>query len=248
MNTFIEDEIKEVNEMLHKVLGFDWTNLEIYGSKIMFEGECFLGKKTKSDYIERFDKDETLDLLKNCSDVLFLDIFRFLNFYYPRWIAFNVIKESDDKYAEFSSNNELLIALTSIIDRISNTDKEKNWFIKIINKFRKKKQLGYTRKFVNFLNNNLSNEDIEELIKNAKVYKKHKRKNIKNIDDLAKYIYKIRSLVVHEAELGGIYPHCVSFDFGKKKIENLTPMIVPKNFRRLLWKAIFNHLGLKIIY
>ena len=36
----------------------------------------------------------------------------------------NVIKESDDKYAEFSSNNELIIALTSIIDRISDSDKK----------------------------------------------------------------------------------------------------------------------------
>ncbi len=220
--------------MLHKVLGSDWTNLEIQDRKIMFEGERFLGKKTDSDYIKQFDKSETLKLLKKCSNDVYLDIFKFLNFYYPRWIASNVIKESDDKYKEFSSNNELIIALTSIIDRIANPNKKRS---------------GYTKRFVNFLKNNLSDEDIRELTKGAKVYKKHKKENIKNIDDLAKYVYKIRSLVVHKAELGGIYPYNVSFDLDldKKKID-ITPMIVPKNFRRLLWKAIFNHLGLKIIY
>ena len=256
MNTFPENEIKEVNEMLHKVLGSDWTNLEIYGSKIIFEGETFLGKKIDSGCVEKFDKSETLSLLKNCSNDVYLDIFRFLNFYYPRWIAFNIIKESDDKYAEFSSNNELIIALTSIIDRVSDvySDEEKSWFIKmfmkITNKFCKKKQLGYTKRFVNFLENNLSNEEVEELIKNAKVYKKRNRKNIKNINNLARYVYDIRSIVVHRAELGGIYPYNVSFDFNldEKKIDNPTLMITPKVFRKLLWKAIFNHLGLKIIY
>ena len=232
MDTFSEDKIIEINKILHEVLGYDCIRLKFYTN--LFEGETFLGKKTDSNRIGQFEKSETLDLLKNCSNDVCSDIYRSLNFYYPRWIASNVIKESDDKYAEFSSNNELIIALTSIIDRIANLDGERS---------------GYTKRFASFLEKNLQDEDIKELIK-AKVYKERERKNIKNTDDLAKYVYDIRSMIVHRAELGGIYPYNVSFDLNldEKKIDNLTPMITPKAFRKLLWKAIFKHWDLEIIY
>lgn len=120
MNTFPDNEIEEVNEMLHKLLGNNLVDLKIYGSRIMFQGEGFMGIKwfTEEEIpaIKCFTKEETFNKLKACSDEIYLKVFRFLNFYYPRWIAFNIIKESDDKYSDFSSNNELLIALTSIID------------------------------------------------------------------------------------------------------------------------------------
>lgn len=236
MNAFPENEIREVNKMLHKLLGLGLTKLKISECETVFTGEGFLGKQTSDNRIKLFSENETLNLLKKCSDDTYLNIFRFLNFYYPRWIAFNIIKESDDKYAEYSSNNELIIALTSIIDRVSKTIK--------------RKKVGYTKKFITFLKDNLSDKDIAE-IKKAKIYKEGKRKNVENLDDIARYIYKIRSLVVHEAELGGIYPYCVGFDLditSRSKIKNFTFMITPEVFRRLLWKAIFNYLGLKIIY
>ncbi|MCK4745330.1 macro domain-containing protein [Candidatus Parcubacteria bacterium] len=219
-----------VNKMLHKVLGSDLIKLEFYKPQFRFTGEDFLYKKNR---IDKFEENETLNLLKNCSNDVCLNIYRFLNFYYPRWIAFNVIKDSDDEYKGFSSNNELIIALTSIIDRIANLKKEK---------------FGYTKRFINFLETNSTDKDINELIK-SKVYIGQEKKNIKNIDDLASYIYDIRSSVVHRAELGGIYPYNVSFDFNfNKGIHNRTLMINPRNFRKLLWKAIFNHFGLEIIY
>ncbi len=261
MNTFPENEIKEINDMLHRVLGNDWTKLKIFGCEIMFEGEAFLGKQIDNDHIKHFDKDKTLDLLKKCSDVVYLNIYRFLNFYYPRWIAFNIIKDSDDEYAEFSSNNELILALTSIIDSISGKVFKETIIDRLLNKILYRRNFGYTKKFVFFLNKYLSKNDIKKIFKSSKVHKRKggifKLKNLKNLSDFGKYVYKIRSLIIHEAELGGIYPYNVNFKFKKKEdkinsayseIDSITSMITPKIFRRLLWKAIFNYLGIKIIY
>ncbi len=248
MNTFPKNEIKEVNEMLHKLLGNRWSKLNIYGKEIMFPGEGFLGRQVNDNSIKSFEKKETLVLLKKCSDSCYLDIYRFLSFYYPRWIAYNVIKESDDHYAEYSANNELLIALTSIIDRIANKIYKKSSIDKQTNILKGNNYVGSTKKFVYFIDNNLDKDDTQKIFKGAKIYKKKEKGSISSLKEFAKYIYKIRSLIVHEAELGGIYPYNVSFDFDGNKIDNMTFMLTPNVFRKLLWKAIFNHLELKIIF
>lgn len=226
MNTYPENEIKEVNDMLHNILSFDLMKFKVTGCELWFEGENFIGK---------ISKEETLKLLKNTTDKNYLELYRALNFYYSRWIAFNIIKDSNDKYAEFSSNNALMLALTSIIDRLANPKNEKSDCVK---------------RFISFLGKYLSEEDIKKIIKNSKVYKKNRLKDVKNLKDFSQYVYDIRSLVVHKAELGGIYPYNINFDFNfeKGKISNTTLMITPEVFRRLLWKAIFNYLDLKIIY
>jgi len=248
MNTFPENEIKEVNDMLHKLLGNGWIKLNIYGKEVMLPGENILGRLENSSTIKMFEKKETLDLLNKCSDEKYLNIYRFLSFYYPRWIAYRVIKESDDYYSEFSANNELLIALTSIIDRMANKIYKESRCDKLINILRGKSQVGPTKKFVNFINGNLDKTDTEKMFKGSKIYKKSKRINITNLKKFARYVYNIRSKVVHEAELGGIYPYNVSFKFDGSKIDKMTFMLTPKVFRKLLWKAIFNYLDLRIIY
>ena len=107
MNTFPENEIKEVNSLLHKLLGTGI--IDVCGEE--FGGEVILTGK-KDNKIYNIEEDQTLNLLKKCSDQIYLKVYKILNFYYPRWISYNAIQKSDDRYKEFSSNNELLIALT----------------------------------------------------------------------------------------------------------------------------------------
>lgn len=261
MNTFPDNEIEEVNEMLHKLLGNSWVDLKNFKFKnddnCMFEGEGFMVIK-QGDVIKRFTKEETFKILKACQDEIYLKVFKFLNFYYPRWIAFNIIKESDDKYSDFSSNNELLIALTSIIDCLSvDIWSKRDYLLSLIKKpsniFFKKDEIGFSQKFISFIKKNLSKNELEELTKDYIISRKkgkNKTKKLKTLKEFAEYIYKIRSLIVHTAELGGIYPDNISFDFNfeKRQVDNVVFMIDPKIFRRLLWKAIFNSLGLNIIY
>ncbi|MFA6145934.1 MAG: hypothetical protein WC697_01200 [Patescibacteria group bacterium] len=244
MNTFPVNEIKEVNEMLHKLLGFDFLEINFEGTKKLVQGEGFIGKlNKKGDSISHYKIEETLEMLQKTSNKNYLELYRFLNFYYPRLIAFHVIKDSDDKYSEYSSNNELLIALTSIIDRISDSE----GYINSNNLAGEEN--SYIKKFVNFLKINLSEKDLEVIAKNSKIYKKGKLKEIENLKKFAQYVYKIRSMIVHRAELGGIYPYQVDFQIEENKVDNkITLMITPDKFRRLLWKAILTHLGFKIIF
>lgn len=228
MNTFPENEIEKVNTLLHQLLG----NLTIDIRGKSFFGESFL-----------IGRDETLNLLKQLSEETLVKVFRVLSFYYPRWIAYKAIRESDDHYKEYSSNNELLIALTSIIDWLAN---EKN------------ETTDWKKRFIGFLEENLSKKELNKLIKNFYIIKeKSNREKLKDLKEFADHIYKIRSLVVHNAELGGLYPYRVDFDFentveiqpGLHRIVNVYYMIQPEDFRRLLWKAIFKLLGLgKMIF
>lgn len=230
MNSFPENEIKEVNRLLHKLLGTGITNIK---------GKSFIGEQIlterKNNKIYLIKETQTLKLLKKCSDELYLKIYKILNFYYPRWIAYNIIKESDDYYKEFSSSNELLLGLTSIIDWLANTKREKK---------------GWTKRFIEFLEKNLSGKEIGKLIKNFYVKDENRDKKLKDLTEFAEYIYKIRSLVVHNAELGGMYPYNVSFDLDSRtnEVSNVIFMIKTEDFRKFLWRAIFNSLDLKIIY
>ncbi len=252
MNTYSEKEIKEVNKLLHKMLGASYIDFNVNDKHFRWAGADIIKKNDNSD-IKNISEGCTLEFLKEMSDKNYLLLYRFLHFYHPRWIAYNVIKDSGIDDAEFSSNNELMLALTSIIDSISNdvvvseiavvSERTEKFY-----KNNKKRNIGYTKKFKLFLNEYLKEEDVEKIFKDSKVIIKRKKKNIKNIEDFAKYVYKIRSLVVHEAELGGIYPYSIEFDFNKETINNVIFMLRPEEFRRLLWKAILNYLGLKIIY
>lgn len=230
INPFSEKEIIEVNNLLHQLLGSDIIEVKIEGraEPEYFEGEKIIFKT----------REETLDLMKQISKEAYLDIYRFLHFYHPRWIAYNFIRYSGEYYAEFSANNELLLALTSIIDFIDGSKRYKK---------------GYTKKFIKFLKRNLSEEDVASLA-DLKIYSIDKSDNgylisINNVGEFGEYLYKLRSLIVHEAELGGIYHYRASFkfDFEKGKIDSVAYMITPEVFRKLLWKAIFKSRGLDII-
>jgi len=210
MNTYPEDEIKNTNNLLWKVLGP--------------EGENILSKR----------ETEILGLLKSTTNGIYLKIFQIISFYYPRQIASNAIKESDDHYNESSSNNELLLAITSIIDWLANARNEKR---------------GWTKRFINFLERNLEKKEINVLVENFYIKDDDGDRKLKDLKDFARYVYRTRSLVVHNAELHGIYPFNISFDLNLKtnKVSNIIYMIKPEDFRRLLWKAILNSLGLEII-
>lgn len=221
MNTFSNNDIIITNKLLHKLLGLGF-------------GEGILTKK-QEDQIFHLTEDETLSLLRQCSDEIYLKVYKILCFYYPKRIAYEAIQKSDDHYKEFSSNNELLIALTSIIDWLANLKKDK---------------MGWTERFVGFLKRNLNTEETTTLIRKYYIKEKNgKRIHLNSLEELAKHVYEIRSLVIHTAELGGIYPLATDFDIDThtQKVGIMYAMLKPEDFRKLLWKAIFNSLGLKII-
>lgn len=221
MNTLPTIEINEINDLLHKLLGLNLI-------KVL--GQEFIGESILTTNIE-----SSLKSLEKMSNDNFIKLYRILHFYYPRWIAYNVIKDSDDKYSDYSSNNELLLALTSIIDWLANSKGE---------------SMMWKKRFVNFLEINLLQEDIKEIIKDSYVYKNGVLASINNIDELAEYVYKVRSVVVHNADLTGIYPYNVSLEFNSEvtQVEKMSLMIRPEEFRRLLWKAILNSLNLNLIH
>ncbi|MBD3359249.1 MAG: hypothetical protein GF365_00875 [Candidatus Buchananbacteria bacterium] len=222
MPSFPQNEVNEINELLHKLLGFGIINL--FSND--FIGEQFLNKSTEDSLID----------LNNLSDENFIKLYKILNFYYPRWIAYNCILLSNDKYSEYSSNNELLLALTSIIDFLANPNSLR---------------MGWTNRFIAFIKNNLSETEIDQLLNGPMIYKAGQRVQIQNIDEFAKYIYEVRSVVIHYAELTGMHPYNISFDFDDTsniiKKENIFTMIQPDEFRKLLWKAILKNLNLNLI-
>lgn len=230
MVTYPIDEVKEVNQLLNQLLGSGITR--IGGSEIL--GEQILTKK-EGDKIYLLNQDETLLLLQAISDTNYLYVYRCLNYFFPRWIAYNTILESDDKYKEFASNNELLIALTSIIDMIANKNNERH---------------DYTKRFKNFLKMHLSENDVRTLFE--KLYykdKEGKRSRFGSIEAMADYLYEVRSYIVHRAELGGVYPYNIDINMDRETstVSDVIYMVQPKEFRRLLWKAIFNNFDLLII-
>jgi len=222
MNTSPEREIVNLNKLLHKILGYD--RVEIYGKSIWGERILSAGEE------------ETLQLLKGCSDQTLPKVYQILSFYYPRWIAYNAIQQSDDRYKDLSSNNELLIALTSIIDWLANTEnKETRW----------------KDRFVCFIEQNLLKSEINHVLDNFNITNKEGIKGMLgkgNLKGLARHIYKIRSRVVHYAELGSLYPYQALFDIDpENEVPILYPMASAQDFRKLLWKAIFHSLDLEII-
>lgn len=293
MNTFPKNEIKKVNNILHKIFGCSF--IEVENCKLIATGEQFISGHN------RIYKESTLAILKDCSDEKLFKLYKILNFYYPRWIAYNCIKNINNDYSEDAANNELFLALTSVIDYLNKykwVKEFKIFFKKYTNKteidaienikeikkenFKKKdieldtfddladyiyklhninkkvkkglfgdfnsnvteffdRKICCTDMFIEFLKNNLDKEEIKKISQNFKVYKKGKTENLKSLADLGNYIYDIRSKVVHEAELEGVYPYYID-------LKNKCSTIPPKDFRELLWKAIFNYLGLKIIY
>lgn len=134
---------------------------------------------------------------------------------------------------------------------------KKDYLLSLIKKpsniFFKKDKIGCSQKFISFIRKNLSENELKELTKNYIISRKkgkNKTKELKTLKRFAEYVYEIRSLIVHNAELGGIYPYPIKFNFNseKRQVDNVLTMIHPAIFRRLLWKAIFNSLGLNIIY
>jgi len=223
MNTDTYKEIEKVNDILQDLLGITGENI-------------LTTQKGNSIYI--LGPSETLDVLKNCSceaKETFDKVRKILYFYYPRWIAYNAIQKSNDHYKDFSSNNELLIALTSIIDWLANPNNVRG---------------DYTKRLKCFLTKNLDEKEINELINNFYVVKQQGNKEtLKSLEELGEYIYEVRSWIIHKAELHGFYPFYADFDIDSETGEVKPPyyMITPKDFREILWKAIFNSLGLKII-
>lgn len=228
MNIFPDKEIQELNDLLWKTLGP--------------EGEDIFRVKEK----------ESLELLHNLDKKVYLKLYKILNFYYPRLVASRVIDGLNDyRYNEFASDNEVIIGLTSIIDWL-NTERinEKRVLKRILDHFNPNKEKGYTQKFAEFLDKYLDKTEVESLLENNFIKdKKGKTKKLKSIKDLAKYIYKIRSLVVHNAELGGMWPYNVSFDISPSnmQISNVCYIIEPRIFRRLLWKAIAKSIGIDLV-
>lgn len=223
MATFPKEEIKEVNNLLHKLIGQDFIEEN--------QGEGFLYRKIDEKRLQSFSPEETLAEINKLDDEKFKELYRIVNFYHARWMAYLAIKESNVEYAEFASANELLLALTSIIDRLAK---------------RRRSTSNRKRAFVKFISNNLDEEEIEELIRGAKVMKKGREHELASLNEFARYIYEVRSIVVHEAELTGMYPYGFKFDF-----ENFgagaSMMIRPEIFRKYLWKAILSSLGLNLI-
>ncbi|OGC85657.1 MAG: hypothetical protein A2V73_07430 [candidate division Zixibacteria bacterium RBG_19FT_COMBO_42_43] len=220
MSTYPEKEIKKLNDLLQDLLGFA-------------EEAILTRQKDNSVYVLTWP--ETLDILKNCSTETLDKLYKILHFYYPRWTAYNAIQKSDYRYRDFASNNELLLALTSIVDWLANRNNDtRRW----------------TNRFIRFINDNLDEEEIKRLVTNFYVAKESgKKEKLNSKEDLADYIYEVRSRIVHHAELGGLYPFQADFyiDFEKGRVGAVCYMITPKDFRLFLWKAIFNSLGLKII-
>ncbi len=189
------------------------------------EGEDILKVKEK----------DSLELLKNLNKEIYLKLYKILNFYYPRLVASILIAELKGyRYNEFAANNELIIGLTSIIDWLANPNHEKH---------------GWTRRFIEFLENHLNNKEIKSLIRRFVKDKKGKLKKLESIKELAEYIYNIRSLVVHNAELGGMWPYNISFNLSSAnmKISNVCYVIEPRVFRKLLWKAITKSVGIDVV-
>ncbi len=212
MNDIAERQIIELNNLLHKLLGL--------------EGEDILARRAP---------ELTLDYFRNSSKENIKKIYQILHFYYPSWIAYNTILKSDDKYNEYSSNNELLLALTSIIDWLANPLNEKT---------------NYKKRFISYLEQNLSKEELNALLKDSHIIKTDgKTEKLSSLKAFAQYIYEVRSVIVHRAELGGMYPYNFDFHIDRNagKIINKKVTINPKDFRRFLWKAIFHSLSLEII-
>lgn len=213
-------ELRDLSDKIYQILGCG--NFLVLDK--IFVGEDFIDWETT--------RDKLLILIKSLKNDDYLKLYKVINFYYPRWIAYNVIKYSDDTNREFSSNNQLLLALTSIIDYLANENKEKH---------------GWTKRFVSFLERNLKKSEINNLINQAKIYRGSKLDELKDLNNFAKYIYEVRSLVVHDAELGGIYPYNLNLNFLNNGLVDAQSMIRPDVFRRLLWKAILKDFKLNII-
>lgn len=218
--TYPEKDLIELNELIHKILGCGY--ISVLGRN--FTGEDLFDLK--------INRNKSLEMIKLLTNNDYLNLYKVINFYYPRWIAYNVVKGSNDTNREFSSNNQLLLALTSIIDYLANENKEKH---------------GWTKRFVSFLERNLKKSETNNLINQAKVYRGSKLDKLKDLNDFAKYIYEVRSLVVHDAELGGIYPYNLNLNFLNNGLVDAQLMIRPDVFRRLLWKAILKDFKLNII-
>ncbi len=218
--TYPEKDLTELNELIHKILGCGC--ISVLGKN--FTGEDFFDLE--------INRDKSLEMIKLLTNNDYLNLYKIINFYYSRWIAYSLIKEGNDTNSEFSSNNQLLLALTSIIDYLANKNKEKH---------------GWTKRFVSFLERNLEKSEINSVINQAKIYRGSKPDKLKDLNDFANYIYEVRSLVVHNAELGGIYPHNLNLEFLNNGLVEAQLMIQPDIFRRLLWKAILKDFKLYII-
>lgn len=240
MVTFPEEDIKTVNQLLHRLIGQDFIEDT--------QGETFLLRRVDDTVLEHISPQESLRQIKNLDDERFKELYRIVNFYHARWLAYIAIKDSDVEYAVFASDNELLLALTSIIDRLANKEKHRN---------------GWTRRFVEFISTNLSPSDIRDLIDGPKVIQNGEEKgigdldfgrssaNLSDLEKFSKYVYEVRSIVVHNAELTGMHPWAFNFHFNVDSdggwTTNSVQMIRPELFRKYLWKAILKSLGLDLI-
>lgn|GEM_PF-5488314 len=153
MKNLSDEDILELNGLLHKLLGIE--GIEFCGKEII--GEDFLAEKRGSDYFT-LNKQKTLETLKKGSSDILLKLYRILHFYYPRWIAYSAIHQSDDKYKDYSANNQLLFGLTSIIDWLNES-----------------KRGHYTEGFSNFLKKNLSQGDLSALLTERNIQKRQRK-------------------------------------------------------------------------
>lgn len=223
----LSNNAEEVNEKLHQMIG-----QELLGEEL---GEGFLVKLSPDGkYYYPISKEESLIEINKLDDDNFKNLYQVIQFYYPRRIAYLAIQKNDAKYsyAEFASDNELLLALTSIIDWLYASKKIKG---------------GYSKKFATFLTNNLSEDDIRPMIENCKVVRQGNEHELTCLDKFAEYVYEVRSWIVHNAELTGMYPYSLKIDFEIGTPTTAIGIIAPREFRRLLWKAVLNHFGLKFI-
>jgi len=241
-----EKLIQEINKLLHQLLGVGIIKVNFLDNEFReFPGDEILDFASPQD---------TIDLFKSCNEKNLKLLYRIFYFYYPRWLSYKCIQLDDSyDYKYYAADNELLLALTSIVDYLANDNFENKYCLKC-----GRPENGFLNKFVNFIKKNLSEVDIRIIINSGYILKNGKRQLLNSVEDFSKYIYDVRSRIVHKIELQGMYLFNIDWDddIDWKRLEQhndfkeekkIYQMIQPEDFRKYIWKAIFNHFGLQII-
>jgi hypothetical protein len=186
---------------------------------------------------------------------------RILLFYEPGFIAAAAIERSDCFHAEIAADNERLVALTSIVDFLANQEglsrtaqRVTAWYSRCAKWLAERicgplSFGGAGKGFAAFLRKYLTDNDFALVRDKHVLRRKGNPKRLERFGDITTFLYTVRSLVVHGAELGGIWPsdQQLTMDPTTGRLQRGVTTVPPRDFRLLLWRAILRSFGLDIV-